>query len=315
MQSNDNTNLVPIANYTNHLLHFDFPSMQIGVAEYAEGPTGCTVFYFPKGASTAVDTRGGSAGTIGNFSWNHAICLAGGSLYGLEAATGVSAELMARRDYSKNWMDIALVSGAIMYDFGPRGNSIYPDKALGRAALKAARAGIFPVGRYGAGCAVTAGKGFDFTQGEFSGQGGAFRQYGVTKIAAFSAVNAIGAIVNREGQVVLGHRDARTGERSHIIDDLERRLASADQAHAAPGNTTLTVVVTNQKVNSGALNQLARQVHDSMARAIQPFHTSDDGDTLYAVSTNEVENPHISSLALGVIASEVVWDAVLSIVE
>lgn len=314
MISNDTTNLAPITHYTDHLLEFDFPSLQIGVAEYPEGPTGCTVFYFPSGASTAVDTRGGSSGTIGNYTWNHAICLAGGSLYGLEAATGVSAELLAMRNYSKNWFDMALVSGAIMYDFGPRDNAIYPDKALGRAALRAARAGIFPIGRRGAGCSVTAGKGFDYTQGEYTGQGGAFRQYGATKVAVFSVVNAIGAIVNREGRVALGHLDKRTGERVHIMDDVERRLAAAQPATTAPGNTTLTVVVTNQKMNSGALTQFARQVHDSMSRVIQPFHTTEDGDTLYAVTTNEVENQQINTVALGVIASETAWDAVLSIV-
>jgi L-aminopeptidase/D-esterase-like protein len=52
-----------------------------------------------------------------------------------------------------------------------------------------------------------------------------------------------------------------------------------------------------------------------MARAIQPFQTLYDGDTLYAVTTNEVENPHLNEMALGVIAAEVVWDAVLSIAD
>src|SRR6266513_2371519 len=29
-------------------LHFDFPAVQVGVAENESGPTGATVFYFPK---------------------------------------------------------------------------------------------------------------------------------------------------------------------------------------------------------------------------------------------------------------------------
>lgn len=311
--TNDNTELQPQVTQASASLLFDFPSFKIGAAEYAEGPTGCTVFYFPNGALTALDIRGGSVGVIGNYEWNHAICLAGGSLYGLEAATGVAAELFATRDHSTQFHQIALVSGAIVFDYGPRDNAVYPDKRLGRAALQAAQAGVFPIGRHGAGCSVSVGKGFDFRQGETSGQGGAFRQLGVTKVAAFSVVNAIGAIVNREGKVVRGHLDRSTGTHQHSIEELERRLAGAEGSNPQPGNTTLTVVVTNQKLDRRLLNQFAKQVHSSMARAIQPFHTHMDGDVLYAVTTNEVENLQIEAIGLGVLASETVWDAVLSI--
>jgi len=315
MITNDNTELAPQTNFTDNLLAFDFPSLQIGVAEYTEGPTGCTVFYFPKGIATAIDIRGGAVGTLGNFEWNHAICFAGGSLYGLEAATGVSAELFAQRGYSANFADIALVSGAIIYDYPPRQNTIYPDKALGRAALRAAQPGIFPLGKRGAGSSATVGNGFDFAQGEPSGQGGAFRQIGATKIAAFTVVNALGAIVNRQGNVVRGHLDKATGTRRHSIDDLADRLANGKEVQAQRGNTTLTLVVINQKLSSHAFNQFAKQVHTSMARTIQPFQTTFDGDVLYAVTTNEVGQSALDDVALGVVASEVVWDAVLSIVK
>ena len=83
--------------------------------------------------------------------------------------------------------------------------------------------------------------------------------------------------------------------------------------HPPPGNTTLTVVVTNQRLDARLLRTLGRQVHASLARAIQPFHALVDGDVLYAVSTNEVE-PDLESIGLGVVASELGWDAVLSAV-
>src|SRR5581483_161711 len=280
VMTNDNTRLEPKTTFDSPLLEFDFPSLQIGVAEYEEGPTGCTVFHFPNGAATAIDIRGGSVGTIGNYEWNHAICLAGGSLYGLEAASGVTAELFARRGYATNFEDIALVSGAIIYDFA-RGNATYPDKALGRTAMQSARAGVFPIGRHGAGCSANVGKGFDFTRAEPSGQGGAFRQIGATKIAAFTIVNAIGAIVNRTGQVVRGYFDANTGTRHHALQDLEQMLANAQAPNVIQGNTTLSVVVINERIRADALRQFAKQVHASMARAIQPFHTMYDGDVLY----------------------------------
>jgi L-aminopeptidase/D-esterase-like protein len=315
MISNDNAALELSTRLESPLLEFDFPGFQIGSAEYEAGPTGCTVFYFPRGAATSIDIRGGSVGTIGNYEWNHAICLAGGSLYGLEAAAGVSAELFAMRGYKTSFGEIALVSGAIIYDFGPRANAIYPDKALGRAAIQSAQSGAFPLGRRGAGCSATVGKSFDYVHSEPSGQGGAFRQIGVTKIAAFSVVNALGAIVNRQGEVVRGNLDPTIGRRYHAMEYLERYLIKTDPAATPPSNTTLTVVVTNQKIGGRTLQQLARQVHTSMGRAIQPFQTVFDGDTLYAVTTNEVENKDLSEIALGVAAAETVWDAVLSIVE
>ena len=70
------------------------------------------------------------------------------------------------------------------------------------------------------------------------------------------------------------------------------------------------MLITNQRV--GALRQLGRSVHGSMSRAIQPFHTDQDGDTLWCVSTNEVENPALDASALSLIAAELAWDAVLA---
>jgi 6-aminohexanoate-oligomer endohydrolase len=289
-------------------LRFDFPGLRVGIAEYEEGPTGCTVFHLPPGgAACSVDIRGGSPGTIGNYEWAHAVCFAGGSLYGLEAACGVAAELMAMRGHTVGWEDVELVLGAIVYDFGRRENAVYPDADLGRRALRAAREGVFPLGRRGAGRSVTVGKTFGLEQGEFSGQGGAFRQIGPTKVAVFTVVNAFGAIVDRDGTVVRGHYDAESGLRSPLVEALERRLPQAP-----PGNTTLTLVVTNEQLTRRELRQLGVQVHGSLARAIQPFHALVDGDVLYTVSTAQVTNEDLTSMSLGIVASELAWDAVLS---
>jgi 6-aminohexanoate-oligomer endohydrolase len=92
--------LIPKTEFDEPILRFDFPSIHIGVAEYELGKTGCTVFYFPKGAIAAVDIRGGSPGTImAGDAWVDAICYAGGSLYGLEAATGVRLTLQIRNNF------------------------------------------------------------------------------------------------------------------------------------------------------------------------------------------------------------------------
>lgn len=286
-------------------LTFEFPGLRIGVAEYDDGPTGCTVFHFTDGAMLERDVRGGSPGTFGDLDWVDAICLAGGSLYGLEACTGVAAELFEQRGYDTGWTAIADVTGAIIFDFGPRENAVYPDKELGRAALRAAREGSFPLGQRGAGRSATVGKTFGFELAEPGGQGGAFRQVGETRIAVFAVVNAVGAVVDRDGNVVRGHL-VPTGARRKLVEGIEARVTGA--------NTTLTVVATNQKLDRWLLRQLARQVHTSMARAIHPFHALTDGDVLFAATTNEVENEALDSLTLGVVASELAWDAVLAAV-
>jgi L-aminopeptidase/D-esterase-like protein len=288
-------------------LTFDFPGLRIGVAEYEEGPTGCTVFHFTGGAMLERDVRGGSPGTFGDLDWVDAICLAGGSLYGLEACTGVAAELFEQRNYNTGWTAIADVTGAIIFDFGPRENAVYPDKELGRAALRAAHEGTFPLGRRGAGRSATVGKTLGFELAEPGGQGGAFRQLGPTRIAVFTVVNAVGAVVDRDGNVVRGHFDRPTGQRHALVRGIEARVSG--------GNTTLTVVATNQRLDRWLLRQLGRQVHTSMARAIHPFHALTDGDVLFAATTNEVENDALDSLTLGVVASELAWDAVLAAVQ
>jgi 6-aminohexanoate-oligomer endohydrolase len=313
--SNDTLELVPRTDLEGRALALDFPGLEIGCAEYDEGPTGCTVFHFPDGAALQTDIRGGSPGTFGgSYERVDAICLAGGSLYGLEAVSGVAAELLSRRQYRTGWLDIPLVAGAIIFDFGPRDNAVYPDKELGRAALRAARPGSFPLGARGAGRSATAGKTFGLDEREQAGQGAAFRRVGDARIAVFTVVNAVGAIVDRNGTVVLGHLDAATGLRRPLVEGMEERLATGLAVHPPPGNTTLTVVVTDVKLDPRLLRTLGRQVHASMARAIQPFHALVDGDVLYAVSTNAVESSALESIGLGVVASELAWDAVLSAV-
>src|SRR6266540_162192 len=282
--TNDTSELVARTSFDGPVLEFDFPSLEIGVAEYDEGPTGCTVFHFPGGAACSMDIRGGSPGTTGgDYELVEAICFAGGSLYGLEATAGVAAELLARREYRTGWMDIPIVAGAIIFDWGRRDNAVYPDKV------------------------------FAYEEGEPSGQGGAFRRVGETKIAVFTIVNAVGAIVDRDGNVVRGHYDRAADTRRALVPGVEARLAAGLPVRPPPGNTTLTVVATNLRLGPRQLRTFGRQVHASMARAIQPFHALEDGDVLYAVSTGELESdPLLDTTALGVVASEVAWDAVLS---
>jgi len=201
--TNDLVHPVPRTEFPNaRALEFDFPGLEIGIAEYEEGPTGCTVFSFGRRASVSIDLRGGSPDvSAGHREVIEVVCFAGGSLYGLEASAGAAAEFFAKRGYSTKWTDIALVSGAILFDFGRRPNAVYPDKELGRAAVCAMRPGVFPMGARGAGRSATASHG---AGAELAGQGGAYRGSGPTKILAFVVVNAYGCIVDRTGRIVRG---------------------------------------------------------------------------------------------------------------
>ncbi|PZS08913.1 MAG: 6-aminohexanoate hydrolase, partial [Chloroflexi bacterium] len=134
---------------------------------------------------------------------------------------------------------------------------------------------------------------------------------GQTKIAVFSVVNSIGAIVDRHGKTIRGNLDPNTGERQRPSEGFER-VAAMSASSTPPGNTTLTVVITNQRLDGWRLTQLARQVHASMARAIQPFHCLNDGDVLFAVTTDEVDDPQLHGSDLGALTSELAWDAVLA---
>lgn len=319
---NDDVELVPTHGAGRAEVAFDFPGVAVGTAEYLDGPTGATVISVPSGARTSVDARGGAIGIIGRYEeLNHAICFAGGSSYGLAAATGVDEELLARTGNRVGWQDLRSASGAVIYDLAARDTGIVPDAALGRAALLAARKDAIPVGRVGAGIAASAGK-IDLSRCEFTGQGAAFRRIGPVRILVVTVVNPVGVIVDRDGTVIRGNYDRETGERRLPVADYEAALLAGESPTTSPGNTTVTAVITNVKLDDKELRLFGRQVHSSMNRAIQPFHTNHDGDTLFALTTDEVALPPagstrlgeqaVNSIALGAIASELAWDAVLT---
>ncbi len=300
-----------------HVLEFDLPGVRIGSAVYPDGPTGCTVFHFPGRATGVVDIRGGSPATFWTDAMRRgaapvdAICLTGGSIYGLEAVGGVATGLLKRKDYSTHWERIALVSGAVIYDFGARPTTVYPDRELGQAALEAARPGRFSLGAHGAGASATCGKWLEpAAKRELAGQGAAFGRKGPIKVGVFTVVNSVGAIVDRRGRVVRGHLDTKAGRRRKWTDPSQGRGTPRPEG----GNTTLSLLVTNQRIGDWQLSQLTRQVHASMSRAIQPFHTLIDGDVLYAVTTGQVGRDDDESgwKQVAELASSLAWDAVLA---
>jgi L-aminopeptidase/D-esterase-like protein len=325
---NDQSSLQPIVNTGGMELNFDWPMVSTGTAEYKEGPTGVTVFRFGRKVTAAYDVRGepGTANTdylrLGRDKPSvDAVVLSGGSLYGIESTTAVATAMKDDQLRTGTWNDIAFTTGAIIYDLGDRRlNEVYPDKRLAQAAFRAAKPGVFRVGSAGGGrMAVT---GHFFGGDAHSGQGGAYYEKGNLKIACFTVVNALGVVTDREGRMKSGYRDPAWPTNLVTVADLlnaVREKGPAGPAETKPSqNTTISLVVVNQKLSFADLQRLAIQVHTSMARGLQPYATEWDGDVLFAVSTGEVDLPQdekdrtMSIALIPAIASEVMWDAILS---
>ena len=259
--------------------------------------TGTTVVHVPNGAVCAVDVRGGGPGTRetdalapGNLVDRvHAVCLTGGSAYGLAAADGVMAELERRRLGVPVGPDpahvVPVVPAAVIFDLG-RGGSFAnrPTAEFGSRALRAANRSARR-GAVGAGAGAHAGG----LQGGV-GMASAIVDIGsgVARVAALAVVNSSGCVID---PVSAAPWVAHPAIRRPTAAD---RRAWRDWVHAAtlertaapqPLNTTVGVVATDAALDRPEAGRLAMSAHDGLARAIHPAHALTDGDAVFALST------------------------------
>lgn len=319
-----------------------FPSLRIGTAQVNGDPTGCTVFLMPEPVNgyqqslLTVDIRGGAVGqSMGQDGLVDAVCFSGGSLHGLQAATGVMAGIAAQRGNATEVGRVPVVAGACIYDFlAPGRLGGYPNRKHGRRAYWAAlrSSGECPEGNFGAGTSARVGKmgfelGFEDILSEPGGQGaasGSIRLSNGNEYHVFvcSVVNAMGAVLDVQGQVARGHLDS-SGRRLTGMEILERSASlpctppATNPTPQAPGrNTTLTFVAINFPCSDYYARQIARQIHTSMARVIDPFHTLSDGDVLYLVRMNldwlsaPEELWHEGATKIGLLGSALAQEAV-----
>lgn len=306
---------------------FDFPELWVGSAEYEEGPTGCTLLHFPAGAQAAVDMRGGAvagrelAGLSPMDGWSEVdgILFTGGSTFGLDSASGVMHGLLERRHGSTAFDDLPAIPTAAVYDFSGRENSVYPDAELGLQAFENAKSGHAYVGRVGAGRNVTVGSYFGESFAEKSGQGAAFVQVRGIKIFAFCVANACGHILNRDGQVIAGGRDPQTGKRFSAYERLYASLSgqAASERYARPAkNTVLSAVVTQVALDRLELLRVAVMAHAALARLVDPFHSPEDGDVVFACSTQSASCPgEVDVGDIGVLAGHALQDALFNAID
>ncbi len=266
--------------------------------------TGTTVVLVAEGATPGVDVRGGGPGTRETDALAphnlvdliHAVCLTGGSAYGLAAADGVVGWLEEQGlgvpvgpPDAVPPLVVPVVPAAVIFDLGRGGVfANRPDPAFGRRAAANARAAQQRWGAVGAGSGARAG-GLQGGVGTASSVVTLDRGEGEAPVevvvGALAVVNANGSVVDpRSGlpwvATPLVRRRPSTGE---------RRLLTGQLTGQAALNTTIGVVATSARLSKAEVGKLASVAHDGLARAIRPAHSMVDGDTIFGLATGRHE--------------------------
>lgn len=290
--------------------------LEVGHWHDLEARTGCTVVLCPgEGCVASVDVRGGAPGTRETALLEpektvqrvHALLLAGGSAFGLEAAGGVMRWLAERgRGFETPFAVIPIVPAAVIYDLGVGDPAAWPEAAAGYAACAGASTAPVAQGRVGVGAGATCGKYLGFARARTSGVGSAAVRVGGATVAALSVANPVGDLVDpASGEVVAGV----TGETGPYLERFAR--APLGPAGGSAGtNTTLVVVATDALIGKAEAKMLAQSAHVGIARVTRPSHTVADGDTAFALSTGV--GPVVTPMLLSVAVQEVVAEAILN---
>ncbi len=284
----------------------DVPGIEVGQFTDTRRPTGCSVVIARAGAVAGVDVRGAAPGTretdllapCNLVSEVHAIVLAGGSAWGLDAASGAARWLEERGvGLDVGVARLPLVPAAVLFDLAVGDARIRPDAAAGYAACAAASREPPQEGNVGAGAGAVVGKMFGMQHAMKGGIGTAsVRVAGVT-VGALVACNAVGDVVDPDSGLPLA--GARTPD-GRALRDSRRALLRGDAPHPllAGTNTTIGVIATDARLSKVQARRLAMAGHDGLARSINPVHTMSDGDTLFALATGHAtQQPGMMVLA------------------
>jgi L-aminopeptidase/D-esterase-like protein len=294
----------------------DIPGLHVGHVSDFEALTGCTAIVCEAGATGGVDIRGSATGTqeIDVLSPGHvadkvhAILLAGGSAFGLEAAAGVRRYLASKKvGFAFGGQHIPIVPGAILFDLAIGKPGVHPNVAMGEAAAAAATDAAVQEGCVGAGTGATIGKLFGMSRAMKSGIGSwTVTLPGGVLVSALVALNAVGDVRDpATGKLMAG---ARKSADSRELIDSEAEMKRGAVIGGGRGNTTLGVVATNAKLNKVQANKLAEFASLGVARTIYPVNTMSDGDTTFALACGELQ---ADINTLGTAAAEAMAQAIL----
>jgi L-aminopeptidase/D-esterase-like protein len=298
----------------------DVPGIKIGHAEDLRLGSGATAIVFDRPAVASIDVRGGGPGTretalldpAQTVEGIDAITLAGGSAFGLDAASGVQAWLKEQgRGFAVRTARVPIVPAAILFDLLSGGNKEWgrfpPYRELGYAAAAAASVD-FALGSVGAGTGAT-------TVNCKGGIGSASAQTAEgCVVGALAAVNAVGSVTIGRGPWFWAapfERDSEFGGCGWPVALPDRALEPVTKG-GAHESTTLVVVATDALLTKVQTKRLAVMAQSGFSRAIYPVHTPLDGDVVFAASTGDkpLSDPLLGLTALGTVAANVVARAI-----
>lgn len=273
----------------------DIDGIKVGHAQNYEGGTGLTVLIPPVNNTCSVEVRGSAPGTretdlldpINTVESVNALILSGGSAYGLDAASGVMEAL--EKDglgLDVGVCKVPIVCQAVLFDLAYKNPKIRPDRNMGIKAYKNASTSENSQGIIGAGAGASVGKILGMEASIKSGLGSATIIEGDLKVSSIVAVNAFGDIFDYEkGKQIAG--PIADGKMMKTADQMANIMSGFSEI--ANKNTTIGIVSTNASFDKTKLKKIAQMTHDGFARSINPVHTAFDGDTVFALATNEVK--------------------------
>lgn len=309
----------------------DVRGIEVGHAQDEEALTGCTVIICPKGAVAGVDVRGSAPGTretdlldpVNLVEKVHAIVLAGGSAYGLDAAGGVMRYLEEKKiGFNTGAAKVPIVPAAILYDLGIGHADVRPDSAMGYRAATVASSAAPVEGNAGAGMGASVGKMFGASLAMKAGVGTASMDVGAgVTVGALVAVNAWGDVIDpRTNEIIAGLRSGnvgplRVGKKDYFANTLSMMKSPIGRSVlnlASRANTIIGVIATNAKLTKAQATKVAQMAQDGIARTIRPAHTMLDGDVIFALATG-AKSAEVTTV--GAFAAETMAEAILHAVK
>ena len=275
----------------------EIEGIEVGHAQNLDAATGCSVILSKEGATVGVDVRGGAPGTretdlldpVNLVEKIHAVVLAGGSAFGLDAACGVMQFLEERGiGFDVQVTKVPIVCSAVLFDLVIGDHRVRPDREMGYRACLNARKDECSQGNVGAGAGATVGKIFGMDRAMKSGLGSYALQTGELKVGAMVAVNALGNVIDPvAGEALAG---PLSEDRKTILETEEVMIESyGKKGDLFSRNTTLGIIATNAAFSKAQATKIASMAHNGYARTMRPAHSMFDGDTIFAMATGHVE--------------------------
>jgi L-aminopeptidase/D-esterase-like protein len=305
----------------------DVRGIEVGHAQDDSALTGCTAILSRKGAVAGVDVRGGAPGTRETDLLNpinlvdkvHAVMLAGGSAFGLDAASGVMRYFDERRiGFNTGAAKVPIVPAAILFDLNVGRADVRPDLEMGYRACLAASPKVVAEGNVGAGTGASVGKLIGMKQAMKSGLGSASISIGSGVIVgALAVVNTFGDIVDpNTGEIIAGLRSTKVGPLqigapgyfANTLQMMKTFFGKTVLSFATRTNTLLGVVAVNATLTKPEMTKAAQMAQDGIARSTRPAHTMLDGDTVFALATG---GRKVDASTVGAFAAEALAQAIV----